>query len=177
MQPGPLLFERSGELVWTLLASLFIALFVLLMLNLFLAPLWARLLYIPQHYLYAGITVVAALGIYAISASQVDLLLLVALGFLGFLMRRYEVPIAPLLIGVILGPLAETELRRTLAVSEGDITALFNSPITIGVYLVLIAAVAVTVVQHLRGMRRERVVADAGSVTDVKTTEPADLAR
>ena len=159
MQPGPLLFERSGELVWTLLASLFIALFVLLLLNLFLAPVWARLLYIPQHYLYAGITVVAALGIYAISASQVDLLVLVALGFLGFLMRRYEVPIAPLLIGVILGPLAETELRRTLAVSEGDVTALFASPITIGVYLLLFAAIVFAVVQHLRGMRRERAAA------------------
>lgn len=164
MQPGPLLFERSGELVWTLLASLFIALVVLLLLNLFLAPMWARLLYIPQHYLYAGITVVAALGIYAISASQVDLLLLVGLGFLGFLMRRYEVPIAPLLIGVILGPLAETELRRTLAVSEGDVTALFASPITIGVYLVLVIAVAITVVQHLRGMRRERAAVEEAPV-------------
>ncbi|AQQ15438.1 Tripartite tricarboxylate transporter TctA family protein [Corynebacterium glaucum] len=154
MQPGPLLFERSGELVWTLLASLFIALVVLLALNLFLAPLWARLLYIPQHYLYAGITVVAALGIYAISASQTDLIILLVLGFLGFLMRRYEVPLAPLLIGVILGPLAETELRRALAVSEGDIGALYSSPITIGIYLMLFAAIAISVVQHLRNIRR-----------------------
>lgn len=71
-------------------------------------------------------------------------------------MRRYEVPIAPLLIGVILGPLAETESRRTLAVSEGDVSALFASPITIGVYLMLFVAIVIAVVQHLRGMRRER---------------------
>ena len=78
-------------------------------------------------------------------------------------MRRYEVPIAPLLIGVILGPLAETELRRTLAVSEGDISALFASRITIGVYLMLFAAIVIAVVQHLRGMRRERVVSGEAS--------------
>ena len=97
---------------------------------------------------------VAALGIYAISASQTDLIILLVLGFLGFLMRRYEVPLAPLLIGVILGPLAETELRRALAVSEGDIGALYSSPITIGIYLMLFAAIAISVVQHLRNIRR-----------------------
>ena len=156
MQPGPLLFERSGDLVWTLLASLFIALFVLLALNLFLAPMWARLLYIPNHYLYAGIVIVAMLGVYAISSSTFDLFLLFALGFLGFLMRRYQMPIAPLLIGVILGPLAETELRRALAVSEGDPSILFSSPITIGIYIVLVGAIAVTVVQHLRHLRGDK---------------------
>jgi len=153
MQPGPLLFERSGDLVWTLLASLFIALLVLLGLNLFLAPIWARLLYIPSHYLYAGIVVVAMLGGYAISSSMMDLMLLFGLGFLGFLMRRYQMPIAPLLIGVILGPLAETELRRALAVSEGDPGILVSSPITIGVYLVLFVAIGVTLYQHIRHMR------------------------
>lgn len=153
MQPGPLLFERSGDLVWTLLASLFIALFVLLALNLFLAPMWARLLYIPNHYLYAGITVVAMLGVYAISASVIDLLILVGLGFLGFLMRRYSMPLAPLLIGVILGPLAETELRRALAVSEGDPSILVSSPITIAIYVFLVGAVVVTLYQHLKHMK------------------------
>lgn len=156
MQPGPLLFERSGDLVWALLASLFIGLVVLLFLNLLLAPLWARLLYIPQHYLYAGIAVVAMLGVYAISASTVDLLILIVLGFLGFLMRRYGLPLAPLLIGVILGPLAETELRRALAVSGGDPTALVSSPTTIVVYVFLAGALVVTAVQHLRHRRAER---------------------
>lgn len=154
MQPGPLLFERSGDLVWTLLASLFIALFVLLALNLFLAPVWARLLYIPAHYLYAGIIVVAMLGVYAISASVVDLCLLIGLGFLGYLMRRFQMPLAPLLIGVILGPLAETEFRRAMSVSEGDPSVLVSSPITIGVYLFLVGAIIVTTIEHLRHRRR-----------------------
>lgn len=156
MQPGPLLFQRSGELVWTLLASLFIGLVVLLLLNMLLAPVWARLLYIPQHYLYAGITVLAMLGVYATSSSYVDLYLLVGLGVLGFLMRRFGMPLAPLMIGVILGPLAETELRRALAVSEGDPSILVSSPITIGVYMVLIGIVAVSVIQHLRHAREDR---------------------
>lgn len=156
MQPGPLLFERSGDLVWTLLASLFIALFVLLALNLFLAPLWARLLYIPNHYLYAGIVVVAMLGVYSLSSSAVDLAILIGLGFVGFLMRRYRMPIAPLLIGVILGPLAETELRRALAISEGDPMVLVSSPITIAVYIVLIGAIGVTVFQHWRHLQRSK---------------------
>lgn len=156
MQPGPLLFQRSGELVWTLLASLFIGLVVLLLLNMLLAPVWARLLFIPQHYLYAGITVLAMLGVYATSSSYVDLYLLVGLGVLGFLMRRFGMPLAPLMIGVILGPLAETELRRALAVSEGDPSILVSSPITIGVYIVLIGIVVVSVVQHLRHAREDR---------------------
>ena len=156
MQPGPLLFQRSGELVWTLLASLFIGLVVLLALNMLLAPVWARLLYIPQHYLYAGITVLAMLGVYAVSSSYVDLYLLIGLGVLGFLMRRFNMPLAPLMIGVILGPLAETELRRALAVSEGDPSILVSSPITIGVYVVLIGIVVVSVVQHVRHARADR---------------------
>ena len=177
MQPGPLLFERSGNLVWTLLASLFIALFVLLALNLFLAPMWARLLCIPNHYLYAGIVIVAMLGVYAISSSIVDLLLLFTLGFLGFLMRRYQMPIAPLLIGVILGPLAETELRRALAVSEGDPSILFSSPITIGIYVVLVGAIAVTVVQHLRHLRGDKNKAEkeANSLSSRREEEASSL--
>ena len=127
-------------------------------------------LYIPNHYLYAGIVIVSMLGVYAISSSIVDLLLLFALGFLGFLMRRYQMPIAPLLIGVILGPLAETELRRALAVSEGDPSILFSSPITIGIYVVLVGAIAVTVVQHLRHLRGNRNPGEKES-TSVNTSQ------
>ena len=138
MQPGPLLFTRNGDLVWALLASLFIGMFVLLIINLPFAPLWAKLLLIPKPYLYAGITVFAALGVYAASSSIVDLILLVLLGLLGFVMRRYDIPLAPVLIAVILGPLAETSLRRALAVSEGDATVLFGSALTVTLYALLV---------------------------------------
>lgn len=158
LQPGPLLFERSGDMVWTLLASLFIALVVLLILNLFMANVWAKLLLIPNNYLYAGIAVLATLGVYAVGASVVDLLLMLALGCLGYVMRRFSVPIAPLLIGLILGPMAEVELRRALTISGGDLSALVASPTTIGIYVFLVLAVVVTVVQHLRHMRNGKAV-------------------
>ena len=92
IQPGPLLFENEPELVWTLIASLFIGLVLLLVLNLPLAPLWARLLQIPRPYLYAGILFFACVGAYAVSGQPVDLVVLLAIGAIGFLMRRYGLP-------------------------------------------------------------------------------------
>ena len=153
IQPGPLLFERNGDLVWALLASLFVGMVVLLVLNLPFAPLWARLLKVPRQYLYAGITVFAALGVYATGASITDLVLLLGIGLTGFMMRRYGVPLAPVLIAVILGPLAETELRRALAVSEGDVSILVSSPITITLYVLLLGAVVLSAVNRVRTRR------------------------
>lgn len=154
IQPGPLLFERSGDLVWSLLASLFIGLVILLILNWSFAPMWAKLLRVPRHYLYAGIAVLSMLGIYAIGSSIFDLWLVLGLGLLGFMMRRYNIPVAPVLIAVVLGPLAETELRRALAVSEGDLSVLISSPFTITVYLVLAVALAASIIQHIRNRNR-----------------------
>jgi putative tricarboxylic transport membrane protein len=142
MQPGPLLFERNGEIVWALLASLFIAMVVLLVLNLPFAPLWAKLLEIPQAYLYAGITVFASLGVYATGASTTDLAVMCGLGLLGYLMRRYDVPLAPVLIAVILGPLAEHSLRDAMANSGNDPLTLVSSPITVTLYSLLALGLA-----------------------------------
>ena len=163
MQPGPLLFERSGELVWTLLASLFIGLVVLVILNMQFAVLWAKLLLIPRHYLYAGITVLSMLGVYAISSATLDLWVLLAIGLLGFVMRRYQFPLAPVLIAVVLGPLAETELRRALTVAEGDASILVSSPVTIILYSVLVLALAVGGLQHLRHRRQKAADAAGGT--------------
>ena len=153
MQPGPLLFERSGDIVWALLASLFVAMIVLLILNLPFAPLWAQLLKIPKNYLYAGISVFAALGVYASSASIVDLIFMLGLGIVGFMMRRYDIPLAPVLIAVILGPLAEESLRRALAVSEGDPSILVSSGITIVLYALMIIAVVFSIVSKIRARK------------------------
>ncbi|ROP34650.1 tripartite tricarboxylate transporter permease [Pseudokineococcus lusitanus] len=149
-QTGPLLFSRSGDLVWALIASLFIGLFVLLIINLPFAPVWAKLLLIPRPYLYAGISVFAGLGIYAASGSVFDLGLLLGLGLLGFLMRRHDIPLAPVLIAVILGPLAEVNLRNSLAISQGDLTVLFSSGTTRVIYGLLLVAVVVAVVNKVR---------------------------
>lgn len=150
MQPGPLLFERNADLVWALLASLFIGLFVLLILNLPFAPLWAKLLLIPRHYLYAGITVFCALGVYATSAAVVDLLLVLGIGIIGFFMRRFGFPLAPVMIGVILGPLAETSLRNALLSSGGDASILVASPITWVLYGLMAAVLIFTAWRRLR---------------------------
>ncbi len=156
MQPGPLLFERSGDLVWPLLASLFLGLIILLIINLPFAAVWAKLLLIPRHYLYAGITVVSMLGIYAIASRVVDLWMALAIGIIGFGMRHFSLPLAPVLIAAILGPMAETQLRRALAVSEGDPGILVSSPITIVLYSLLALTVAISVLQHVRHAARER---------------------
>lgn len=166
MQPGPLLFERSGDMVWTLLASLFIGLVILLIMNMQFALLWAKLLLVPRHYLYAGITVLSVLGVYAISASTLDLWVLLGVGIVGFIMRRYDLPVAPVLIAVILGPLAETELRRALTVSEGNMGILVDSPVTIILYSILVLTLIVSGMQHLRHRRKNR-EAEAGVLTNV----------
>jgi putative tricarboxylic transport membrane protein len=142
IQPGPLLFDREPELVWGLIASLFIGNALLLVLNLPLAPFWAKLLAIPRPYLYAGILFFASLGAYAVNAQPFDLVLLLVLGALGFAMRRFGLPVLPAIIGVILGPRAELQLRRALQISDGDVTGLFTSPVAVGIY-VLIALILI----------------------------------
>lgn len=150
MQPGPLLFDRNGELVWALLASLFIGLFVLLLLNLPFAPLWAKLLKLPKAYLYAAIGMFSCLGVYAASAALVDLVMMIGIGVLGFVMRRHDIPLAPVLIAVILGPLAEESLRGAMNNSQNDPMILVSTPITIGLYAFLVLGIVVTVVGRVR---------------------------
>ncbi|GAB3442156.1 tripartite tricarboxylate transporter permease [Streptomonospora sediminis] len=156
MRPGPLLFTEESELVWALLASLFVGSAMLLVLNLPFAPVWAKLLQIPRNYLYAGIVVFATLGVYSAKTAIADVALLYAVGIVGFLLRRYGFPIAPVLIGAILGPLAETELRRAMAISQGDVGQLFAGPITLTLYGVLIVALVVPMVLRMRGKRTAR---------------------
>ncbi|GAT67569.1 tripartite tricarboxylate transporter TctA [Planomonospora sphaerica] len=129
LQPGPQLFDHNPALVWGMIASLFLGNAMLLVLNLPLAPVWAKVLHIPRPYLYAGIVLFAALGVYALNASWVDLVVLYVLGLLGFAMRRFGLPIAPAVIGMILGPMAEIQLRRALAIGAGDAAVLVGSPV------------------------------------------------
>lgn len=150
MQPGPLLFVRNAELVWALLASLFIGMVVLLILNMPFAPLWARLLRIEKAYLYAGIGMFACFGVYAASAAMIDVVFMIILGIIGFVMRRYGVPLAPVLIAVILGPLAESSLREAMNNSENNPMTLISSPVTITLYALLAAVIAFSVYSKIR---------------------------
>jgi putative tricarboxylic transport membrane protein len=141
LQPGPLLFATQPDLVWGLIASLYIGNVMLLLLNLPLVGLWVKVLSIPRPQLYAGILVFATLGTYTLNNNVVDLILLYLIGVIGFGMRVLGVPIAPCVIGLILGPLAEAQFRRALAISQGDWTVFFTDALS--VTLLAIAALAV----------------------------------
>ncbi|MBX6765621.1 MAG: tripartite tricarboxylate transporter permease, partial [Actinomadura rubrobrunea] len=141
IQPGPLLFQHEPDLVWGLIASLFIGMVLLLALNLPLAPLWARLLRIPRQYLYAGILFFAAVGAYAVGGEIVDLVILLIIGLVGFGMRRYGLPVLPAVIGVILGPNAEQQLRRALQISDGSLSGLVSTPFAVTVYVIILLIV------------------------------------
>ncbi len=137
IQPGPQLMSDHSELVWTLLASLLIGNLLLLVLNLPLAPLWARLLRIPRPQLYAGILFFACLGAYATNMDPFDVGLLLVFGLLGLAMRRFGLPVLPLILGVILGPLMETKLREALTISDGDVAGLVDEPLAVVIYVLL----------------------------------------
>ncbi|ABK02787.1 protein of unknown function DUF112, transmembrane [Arthrobacter sp. FB24] len=137
IQPGPQLFASEGPLVWALIASLFIGNFLLLIINLPLAPVWAKLLQLPRPYLYAGILFFATLGAYSVNLQAFDLVLLLVLGALGFMMRRFGLPVLPLVLGVILGPRLEGQLRKTLQLSAGNPAGLWSEPIAVGIWVIV----------------------------------------
>ncbi|OJF91296.1 tripartite tricarboxylate transporter permease [Pararhizobium antarcticum] len=151
LQPGPLLFATNPELVWGLIASLLIANFMLLVLNLPLIGLWVRLLTIPKPWLYAGILVFATLGTIGANPSVFELGMLLTFGLLGYFMRVFGYPIAPVVVGLILGPMAEQQLRRALAISQGDFSVLVTSPIAAGLLLLAALALIVPLVLRARG--------------------------
>ncbi len=130
LQPGPLLFRNAPELVWGLIASLYIGNTMLLVLNLPLVGLWVRVLAIPKPWLYGGILVFATLGTYTLNNSLTDLAILYAIGGIGFLMRLFDIPPAPAIVGLILGPLAEAQFRRALSISQGDPSVFLTTPLS-----------------------------------------------
>ncbi|MDO9524682.1 MAG: tripartite tricarboxylate transporter permease, partial [Gemmobacter sp.] len=151
LQPGPLLFITAPQLVWGLIASLLVANVMLLVLNLPLIRFWILLLRIPRPWLYAGILVFATLGTLGVNPSPVELTMLVIFGVLGYLMRLFRYPIAPVVVGLILGPMAEQQLRRALAISQGDWTTLVSSPIAAGLLGLAALAFILPMILRARG--------------------------
>jgi putative tricarboxylic transport membrane protein len=152
IQPGPQLMETEPDLVWTLLASLLIGNTLLLVLNLPLAPVWAKLLQTPRPYLYSGILFFASLGAYTVNQQPFDLFLLLVFGLLGFAIRRFGIPVLPLILGVILGPLMEVKLREALALSDGEVSGLFNETLAVLIYVIIALALLVPpLVTRFRG--------------------------
>jgi putative tricarboxylic transport membrane protein len=129
INPGPLLFANNAALVWGLIASLFIGNAMLLVLNLPMAGLWVRLLHIPRPWLQGGIVLFAVLGVFGASRSLADVAILAGVGLLGFVLKRLDYPLAPVVVGLILGPMAEVQFRRALQIAQGDWRVFLEKPI------------------------------------------------
>jgi putative tricarboxylic transport membrane protein len=143
---------------------LLVANLMLVVLNLPLIGLWVKLLTIPAHWLYAGILMFATLGTIGANPSTFELGILLAFGLMGYILRRFGYPIAPVVVGLILGPMAEQQLRRALAISQGDPSVLVGSPIA--VVLLLLAATAVLLPIYLRSRGKGKMLSQLASDED-----------
>lgn len=137
--PGPVLFDAQPQLVWGLIASLAVANVILFIMNVPLVRVFASILAVPPWILMPGIVCVSFIGVYSINASTFDLLLMLGIGAVGYLLRKAGLPVAPLILGVVLGGMMEQNLRRALAISNGDVSILFSSPVTISFWVLAVA--------------------------------------
>ncbi|WP_113701255.1 tripartite tricarboxylate transporter permease [Nonomuraea lactucae] len=158
VQPGPQLFQTSGPLVWALIASLYLGNVLLLVLNLPLIQLWVKVLLVPRPLLYAGILVFATVAVYALNGSLFEVLVAYAIGVAGYFMRRHDFPVAPAVLGVILGPMMETQLRRALVVADGDFLTVVSKPSTAAILIVAGASLAVPYLPKIVARLRRRPV-------------------
>ncbi|MEL4179929.1 tripartite tricarboxylate transporter permease [Roseateles sp. PN1] len=156
IQPGPQLFDTNGALVWALIASLYIGNVMLLILNLPLVGLWVKLLKLPKAPLYAGILIFATVGVYGMRQSAFDLVLLYGIGILGVVMRRYRFPTAPVVVGMILGPLAEAQLRNAISIGEGHWGVFMERPMSAFLLLVLATLIVLPRLLAWRKQARSR---------------------
>lgn len=152
--PGPVLFDSKPELVWGLIASLFVANVLLFVMNVPMVRLFSKVLSVPGWLMVPGILCISYIGVYAINAGTFDLLLVAGIGTLGYFLRKFGVPMAPLVLGVVLGDMMEQNLRRALSMTDGNVSVLFANPVAIALWTAAIAVVIVP--QLLRRMRKAR---------------------
>lgn len=148
--PGPLLFEQRPDVAWGLIASMYIGNAMLLLLNLPLVGIFARLLTVPSWVLYPGVLALSFAGVYAASNSAFDLLLAIGFGVLGWLFRKMEIPLVPIVLGFVLGRMLEDNLRRAMSLSDGDVWALLGSPVSVGLWVLTLAALLWPIARGLR---------------------------
>jgi putative tricarboxylic transport membrane protein len=136
--PGPTLFTDRPEVVWGLIASLLIANVVLLLMNVPMVKIFVKILMVPPAVLMPGVTMISFVGIYSLSGSYFDLLLMIAFGALGYALRKLDIPTVPVILGILLGGNMEDALRRAMVLSDGEASYLFSSPISIGLWIAAI---------------------------------------
>ncbi|OCX65930.1 tripartite tricarboxylate transporter TctA [Thioclava sp. SK-1] len=136
--PGPLLFQNNPDVVWGLIAALFIANFMLLLMNIPMVGLFTRVLLIPPRILMPVVAMVSFVGIYGISGSSFDLMVMIGFGVMGWLLRKFDVPLVPIILGTLLGNAMENNLRRAVTIDNGNWMTLFDSPLSLGLWTVAI---------------------------------------
>ena len=153
IQAGPQLFQTSSALVWALIASLYIGNVMLLVLNLPLVGMWVKLLKIPKPQLYAGILIFATVGVYGMRQSSFDLFLMFGIGLIGVVMRRFDFPTAPVIVGMILGPMAEAQMRNALSIGEGKWGVFVERPMSATLLAIVVAVLVLPRLMKLRARR------------------------
>jgi putative tricarboxylic transport membrane protein len=161
--PGPVLFEQQPALVWGLIASLFVANVMLFLMNVPMVRFFASMLAIPGYILVPGILAVSFIGVYAISGSVFDLMSMTVIGVIGYFLSKLKMPMAPLVLGVVLGNLMEQNLRRGLSMTNGDPAIFFSSPVTIALWL--LALLVVTLPPALRYFNKRKLKGTGGAST------------
>ena len=144
IQPGPQVMTSNPELFWGLIASMWIGNLMLVILNLPLIGMWIKLLTVPYKYLFPSIVLFCAIGVYSTNNNTFDIWTVAIFGFIGYLFNKLSVEPAPLLLGLILGPMMEENLRRALLLSRGDWTVFVTRPLSAG--LLVVAAILLAVV-------------------------------
>ena len=156
--PGPALFTQQPGLVWGLIASMFVSNVLLLFINIPLVGVFTRILLVPNWLLVPGILAISAVGVYSVHATTFDLMLMGGFGFAGYLLRKSGVPMAPLILGFVLGDMMEQNLRRALSITNGELSILWGSPISMGLWVGVVAMLVVPPL-YRRWSRRQAVAA------------------
>lgn len=147
--PGPQLFTEQPDIVWGLIASLFICNVILLVMNIPLVRFFAKLLDVPNYILIPSIAAVSFIGVYSINSTTFDLVFMVALGVFGYFLRKTNFPLSALILGYVLGELMEDNLRRALSISQGELSILWSSNISIVLWILAILMVFMPIIRKL----------------------------
>jgi TctA family transporter len=164
VQPGPMVMTKNPELFWGLIASMWIGNLMLVILNLPLIGIWVKLLRVPYAFLFPAILLFCCIGVYSINYAVFDVLLTVFCGFVGYLFLKVGCEPAPLLLGFVIGPMMEENLRRAMLLSRGDPTILVQRPISLVFLLLALGMLLVLVVPAVKKKREEAIEA-AGEVS------------
>ncbi|MBO0586777.1 tripartite tricarboxylate transporter permease [Sporosarcina sp. E16_8] len=160
IQPGPLLFDEHPEVAWGLIASMFIGNLMLLVLNMPLVRVFAKIIQTPKKYLLPIIVAISFFGVYAVQYTTFDLYLLLGCGVAGYLLSKNDFPVAPLVLALVLGPMIENNMRRALTISNGEFSIFFTNPLSLVFIIAAAAWLLIPLLLKLKG--RTVVVEDEG---------------